>query len=438
VNDDDSLPADVPGGDSIGRAETAPCPVPEGDAALTVPAPKAPPVALQPLAYQQDIVAYLQETEPELWQWASSVRGRDEFAASIRTEMLKTHYRLDAEGHPDLAERCARVAACLGVTVPVTLYQAAGSVGLNAMLYHSPGEAHIVFSGPILSILQGPELDAVLAHELAHHRLWEMQNGDFLVADRLLLAAANDPRATPSHAQTARRFRLYTEVFADRGALAGCGDLEVAVAALVKTETGLPQVSATSYLRQADEIFSRENATTRGLDHPETYIRARALQLWAAGDPALPDWLSATIEGPLALDSLDLPGQRRATDLTRRFLAELLLPAWFQTTTVLAHARAFFPDFTPARKPDETLVAALRSEDDATREYFCYLLLDFATVDRELEDVPLAAAWQWGERLGINNRLEKLITRELGLGKRQLHKITKDAAAMLAKAEGKA
>ena len=41
-------------------------------------------------------------------------------------------------------------------------------------------------------------------------------------ADRLLQAAANDPRATPGHVQTARRFRLYTELYADRGALLGC------------------------------------------------------------------------------------------------------------------------------------------------------------------------------------------------------------------------
>jgi hypothetical protein len=167
--------------------------------------------------------------------------------------LLKANYRLDADGHPELAERCAAVAQRLGVTAPVTLYQATGGLGLNAMLCHLPGEAHIVFTGPILATLRGAELDAVLAHELAHYRLWEMDGGGFLVADRLMMAAANDPRAAASHAQTARRFRLYTEVFADRGSLAGCGQLEAAVAALVKTETGLPEVSATSYLRQADE-----------------------------------------------------------------------------------------------------------------------------------------------------------------------------------------
>ncbi len=401
-----------------------------------VAAPPAMPLA--PLPYQREIVAYLKDTEPELWSWASSAEVRGAFAEEMRTELLKANYRLDADGHPELAERCAAVAQRLGVTAPVTLYQASGGLGLNAMLCHLPGEAHIVFTGPILATLKGAELDAVLAHELAHYRLWEMDGGDFLVADRLLLAAANDPRAAPSHAQTARRFRLYTEVFADRGSLAGCGQLEAAVAALVKTETGLPEVSATSYLRQADEIFSREDATTKGLDHPETFIRARALRLWAENDAGLQAWLAATIEGPLELDELDLPGQRRVSQLTQRFLAELLRPRWYQTAPVLAHARAFFPDFAPALAPDDSLAEALRSSDAATREYLCYLLLDFAVVDRDLEDVPLAAALDWSERLEIAEQFEKLVLKELGIGKRQLNKLKKDAAALLQKAESKA
>ena len=380
----------------------------------------------------------MKATEPELWQWASSTEVRGEFAEEMRTALLKANYRLDADGHPELAERGAAVAQRLGVTVPVTLYQATGGFGLNAMLCHLPGEAHIVFTGPILATLKGAELDAVLAHELAHYHLWEMEGGDFLIADRLLIAAANDPRAASSHAQTARRFRLYTEVFADRGSFAGCGQLAASVAALVKTETGLPEVSASSYLRQADEIFAREDATTKGLEHPETFIRARALRLWAENDVSLEAWLAATIEGPLALDELDLAGQQRVAKLTRRFLGEVLRPAWFQSPPALAHARAFFPDFAPASTPDEFLAIELRSSDAATHEYLCYLLLDFAAIDRDLEDVPLAAALDWSERLEIAEQFEKLALKELGIGKRQLTKLKKEAATMLAKAEAKA
>jgi hypothetical protein len=393
--------------------------------------------ALTPLPYQRAVVAHLKTAEPELWRWATSAEVRNEFADTMRTEMLKANYRLDAEGHPELAERTAAVAQRLSITVPITLYQAAGGLGMNAMICHLPREAHIVFSGPILATLKGAELDAVLAHELAHHRLWDMDEGDFLVTDRLLLSAANDPRAAFSHAQTARRFRLYTEVFADRGALVGSGDLEATVAALVKTETGLPEVSASSYLRQADEIFSRENATTKGLDHPETFIRARALRLWSEDDPNLEAWLTSTIEGPLALDELDLAGQHRMAELTRRFLAELLRPEWFQSAPVLAHAQAFFPNFTPGSGPDESLAEELHSADSAMGEYLCYLLLDFAAIDRDLEDVPLAAALQWSERLEIADQFEKLALKELGIGKRAFNKIKKEADSLLKQAEAR-
>ena len=181
-----------------------------------------------PLAYHREVVGMLKSSEPELWAWASSAGAQQEEAEAVRTGMLKTHYRLDVDGHPVLTERAAAMAQRLGVRAPVTMYQAGGTLAMNAALLHFPGEAHIVFSGPVLEKLKGAELDALLAHELAHQRLWEMEGGDFLTADRLLVTAANDPRATASHVQTARRLRLYTEIFADRGALTGCGELHAA------------------------------------------------------------------------------------------------------------------------------------------------------------------------------------------------------------------
>ncbi|HEV7404353.1 MAG TPA: M48 family metalloprotease [Chthoniobacteraceae bacterium] len=396
----------------------------------TIPqTPASTPLAPPP--YLHEVVALLKEREPELWQWSSSVAVRSEASEEARTELLKANYRLDAAGHPELTERCAAVAQRLGVTAPITLYQANGGFGLNAMLCYLPGEAHIVFTGPILANLRGAELDAVLAHELAHYQLWTMNGGEFLVADRLLMAAADDARASTSHAQTARRFRLYTEVFADRGGFAGCGELEATVAALVKTETGLHDVSAASYLRQADEIFAREESRTKGLNHPETFIRARALRLWAEQDADVENWLAATIEGPLGVDELDLVGQQRLTKLTRRFLGEFLRPKWFQSAAVLAHARGFFPDFAVPSTPDAAVADELQFTDAASREYLCYLLLDFVAIDPDLEEVPLAAALEWSGRLGIGEAFSKLAMKELGLGKRVLARVKKEAEAML-------
>ena len=72
----------------------------------------------------------------------------------VRTWLLKEGYRLGAEGHAELLERCATVAARLGITAPVTLYQSIGRTDMNAALYYLPGEAHIVFSGATLGTLR--------------------------------------------------------------------------------------------------------------------------------------------------------------------------------------------------------------------------------------------------------------------------------------------
>ena len=147
------------------------------------PLTQSPPV---PLAYHREVVAYLQATERELWDWTSSAESRAGEAEEVRMAMLKSNYRLDAAAHPDLVQRCAAMSARLGVAAPATIYQAQGGLGMNAALVHLPGEAHLVFTGPILEKLAGTELDAVLAHELAHQLLWEMEGGAFLTADRLL------------------------------------------------------------------------------------------------------------------------------------------------------------------------------------------------------------------------------------------------------------
>lgn len=393
------------------------------------------PLLLEPLPYHREIISFLKETEPELWKWAASAEVRAETTEEMRFELLKANYRIDETGHPELIQRCAEVAKRLGVTAPITLYQANDSIGANAYLCYLPGEAHIVFTGSILYTLKGAEVDAVLAHELSHYLLWEMDGGDFFIADRLLSSAALVDSPNISHVQSAQRFQLYTEVFADRGSLIGCKDLGMAVGALVKTSTGLPDVSAASYLRQADEIFARKTEKTKGVRHPELFIRARALRLWSEHDAELHSWLTATIEGPMIPGMLDVLERQRLFQLTRSFLEQLLRPKWFQTETVLAHANAFFPNFSPAAIVDDSIITSLLSSSEDLREYICYLLLDFAVIDNSLDDVPLALSLKWSEQLDLTVQFEKLATKELGVTKRQLTKLKNTSQTLLEKAE---
>lgn len=397
--------------------------------------------------YHQQLVALLKSSEPQLWQWASSAQAERDHAQQVRTHLLKQTYRLDEQGHAAALRQAAAVAARLEINAPITLYQALGGSGMNASLFYLPGEVHIVFTGAVLDTLSGSELDAVLGHELAHYRLWEIEGRDFLTAERLLAMAANDDRAAMSHIHTSRRLQLYTEIYADRGALVGSGKLQAAVAALVKTATGLQEVSARSYLRQAEEIFanhegsSTRKARSRGVDHPETFIRARALRLWAEGDEQVDRWLGQVIEGGLSLQELDLLGQHRLAAMSRQVITELLDSKWFRTPATLAHACAYFPDFnsnSAATDPQvaEALGAALGEADIHTREYLCYLLLDFAVIDRDLEEASLAAAFSLSDRLGLGEIFESITARELRIGKRQLSRLRKNAAKTLARAAG--
>lgn len=384
---------------------------------------------LTPLPYQQALAAHLHVHEPEVWRWAASAEAREEHAAAVRAELLRNSYRLDATAHPDLHAHARLAAQRLGVTASITLYQARDGA-MNAAIYFVPGEAHIVLSGPLLERLQGPELQAVLGHELAHYLLWARDGGKYHVVDRLLHAASADPRADASHLQAARRYALYTEAFADRGGCVACGALEPAVSALIKIETGLTQVNVASYLAQAEEICADPTTQTRGTSHPEVFVRARAMRLWTERQHDAEDWLATALEGPLDLGTLDMLGQQRVSALTRGAIAQLLQRAYLQSEPLLAHARRFFPDFAPpasAMPPPEPVPAGLH-------DYLASVLVDFVAADPELDDVTLAAALGLAEALGCAEPLEQRVVKDLRFPKRSLTRVKRDAAALLDKA----
>lgn len=392
---------------------------------------------LEPLPYHVELRQHLKSREPELWNWFASARAQADYMENLRLDLLKSTYRLDAESHPDLYKSVEEAKSRLHLDIPVTLYQAQNSPDPNASLFFMREEGHVVFSGPILSLLNQEELKSVIGHELAHYHLWGSHDGEFHIADRLIHAVANDPRASASHEQTARRFQLYTEIFADRGSLCVTSDVPTVVSGLVKIQTGISHVNASGYLKQAEEIFARGHVATEGLSHPETFIRARALALWQELRDNASIQIAAMIEGKMVLDELDLLGQMRLTKLTRRLLEYFLQPKWLQTAPMLGHARLFFDDFRPVASKDSGIFEELRFNDPKLREYLCYLLLDFVTTDPELDEMPLAAALDLARQLELDSQFEKLAAKELKMKVRDVRRVKEQAAAMLAKVEVK-
>jgi len=397
---------------------------------------------LQPLPYHSALRNYLKAHERELWNWMSSTQAKLNYTENLRLELLKSTYRLDPGNHEALYRSVEEARARLGLAIPVIVYQSQHTPALNAALYYIPGEGHIVFSGPLMSLLSPAELTAVIGHELAHYLLWQYDNGEYLIADRLLQTILHDGRAAPSHVQSARWFQLYTEIYCDRGALLAAGDTNAAISGLVKLETGIPEVSATSYLKQADEIFRNSKVSTEQLTHPEAFIRARALALWVEKRENATSDIAAMVEGSPGLDDYDLLRQAKLTVDTRLALEKFLAPKWFQTDPVLGHARMFFEDFKPLRQEgvgsletDADDLAARAADDKQLRNYLCYLLLDFVVADPELDDTPLAAALQFSHQLGIESEFERVASKELKLKARDLARIKKEAAELLAKVE---
>jgi hypothetical protein len=224
--------------------------------------------------------------------------------------------------------------------------------------------------------------------------LYEVEGGDLLVASQVLAAMTNDRSADTPHFETMRLFDLYQEVYCGRtGARAVEGDTDVVMSMLVKVATGLDSVDARGYLKQAEEVLSKSPGASEGQTHPEQYIRARVLDLWRQ-DPAAADAkIAQLIQGSPPLGRLDFTAQHRLAVQTRSLLDAFFCEKWARTELLLAHARLFFDDYEPAARPAEQIDKEAVADCDSTvRDYFCYVLMDLASTDSDLEEAPLARA----------------------------------------------
>jgi Zn-dependent protease with chaperone function len=412
--------------------------IPQPEASASQAAAQTLDDALELFPYDVELLSYLKSEERDLWRWFASANFQSQYADSVRLDLLKATYRFDPTEHAHLYELAHAAKEALHIDAPITIYQATQTEDLNAALAFVPGEVHIIFHGRVTTLLSADELKAAIAHELTHYVLWHRFDRELLIAHQLLEAIAGHPGAAASHVESARLFALYLEIHADRGSLFVMRDPAATIRSLIKIQTGLADVNAESYLRQADEIFSRERIKTQQLTHPESFIRARALRDWSERGRESFAETARMIEGTAVIDSLDLVAQARLSKLTRRLLSAFLTPRWIQSEAVLSHARKFFPDFKPEGVIDDELRAAIAPLDASIQKFLTYTLLDFTVVDPQLEDVPLAAVIDAAARLGISDQAMALITKEIALPKKRLAQLETDHKRILLAAERQA
>lgn len=395
-----------------------------------------PPVDIEPLPFLHNLLTFLRSRHPQLWDWFAQGNTRKDDIAAERLELLKSTYRLDRDTHGALNNAAMAVARRLDVQAPLTLYQAQGAIAPNLSLVYIPAEVHIVLHGGVQTLLCEPEWRAALAHEMSHFLFLERFNGDFRVLGELLAALCNDRNADTPHVESQRLFSLYTEILCDRASLDATGDLGSAVGGLVKLTTGIPEVSPDAYLRQAQEILAAGKTKSEGADHPETFIRVRALQLYAEQGRGSDAEVAALIEAKDELERLDILAQDRVAACTRRLIDRVFDEPWMRSEPNLAHARLYFDRYSPPAEPpnDSSLAADLAKGDDKLLDYYAYVLMDFVAADRSRIEPALAWAIALGGQLGLEDRVPRLAAKELKLTKKAIEEAARNRDPLLAAA----
>lgn len=354
------------------------------------------------LPYHRDVVTYLTERLPAVWERYASDTTRTLYDDTIELQLLQHHHRLERDSHPDLYAAIDRISASLQINLPTRIFQAADDGSMNAEMWMRPHEVVVVLHGPIQDRLEGDELLAVLAHELAHHRLFTLDGGAYLTAHRALHGLASTG-AVPA-IESLRLYRLHTEVFADRAGF-GITDLPTIIRALVKTRTGLKKVVAEDVLKQAHEAWDRDAGGSQATSHPEPYLRALAIERFAEHGDEADDGIRALLEGVTGLEDLDLLRRDALDKLSRRFVAQLIEPAWFRTDRVLGHTRVLFDDESLPEPGDPITRDDLAPYAVDVHDYLAALLCDYAAVDPDLADLPFFRAHQLAAGLGLDERL---------------------------------
>ncbi len=350
------------------------------------------------------------------WEWFSNQNIEEEAHQKTRTEILKNTLRLEKTDHEELYELTSEICKELQIDAEVTLYQKNNSIHLNTSIFIIKNEAHIVFSGNVLSLLNAEEKKALLGHELGHYLFSSMDDASFKTTSDILSTLAADQRSDDVYIETNRKFDLYLELFCDMCALKVTSDHKAVASTLLKLETGLANVNPESYLKQALQIIEEDNNASEGITHPESYIRCIALDKTGNFNPD-DDLITQLVEGKLNMNTLDIFQQNGLNDMTLELILLITKPEWMRTERMLNLAAEYYSDFSAKNNSNsiEELDEFIKNSDENVKEYFSYILLDFSCVDPELHLASAGQVLELSELIGLKSTLEKTMKKELKL-----------------------
>lgn len=203
--------------------------------------------------------------DPECYGLTAGERASEE---RVRNRSLSQNVRVSERVLPRLLEATRDAGVRLAIVEPLTVFVYADAQ-LNASCYSDTAREHILVfvSSALVTNLQPQEWQCIVGHELGHH----------------MLGHHRYPEGDPS----LRNLRVLelkraAEISADRAGLIACGDVEVALRAMLKVATGLDEntldIDISDYMRQLAQL--RDSAGDESIlysSHPPFPIRIRAV-----------------------------------------------------------------------------------------------------------------------------------------------------------------
>jgi hypothetical protein len=388
-------------------------------------------IPLKPFEYQIKLKDYLQKNE-KIWKWFADDKAKKEHFEKFKKEILKDSYRIDDKTHPEIFDILKEIKEKINLPIDITIYQEQMSYQNNVGIIFYQDEAQIVISGRVIKLLNTEELKAILAHELYHYYLFYIDQKAFEITDRIITSIANDADSPEVYLESARLFKLYTELYCDRGAYEILENKDAMISALVKLSTGIDRVNVEAYLEQADEILENDNKSTHAVSHPETFIRAKALDLWVNNKEEAAKEIEKYIEPKIEFEKLNLFSQEKLQNLTYQLISIFLKPVWSKSERIVNMAKEYFPNFIADTSLDvEDVFEQIAETGNSTKKYLSYVLLDFALVDSELGNIPLGYAFELADYTKIIDEFNVIVKKELNLTVRKLKELQKEAITEL-------